>query len=312
MTFSAAATDVRAVALDSLGCASDQLHNNLELAGDGIKFYRKRSLGDSVSPVATPGADRGYLVGIAMGDGHRRRILHEHHSSVHDFDTGAIYIRNFVDPYRAELQGPLDFMLMEIAPDFLERTIEERSGVRVRSLECVTALKDPVLMNLAAALAPSLARPREASALFVDQMGVAIATYLVEYYGGGAPQAPRKARTMSLQHEQRAKEMLRSRLDGSLSIADVAEACKLSRSYFIRAFKETTGLTPHQWLMAQRIEQARGMLTDPLLSLADIATQCGFSDQSHFTRAFTQTTGVSPGQWRRQATPGQWVSAADH
>lgn len=306
---SAAAIDVRAVSLDSLGCASEQLHNNLELSGDGIKFYRKRSLGDSVNPVATPGADRGYLVGVAMGHGHRRRILHEHHSSMHEFEKGAVYIRNFVDPYRAEMEGPLDFMLMEISPDFLERTIEERSGVRIRSLECVTALKDPVLVNLAAAVAPSLDRPHESSTLFIDQMGVAIATYLVEYYGGGAPRAPRKSRTMSRQHEERAKEMLRQRLDGGISIADVAEACSLSRSYFIRAFRETTGLTPHQWLMAQRIEQARGMLTDPALSLAEIATRCGFSDQSHFTRAFTQTTGVSPGQWRRQATPARWLSA---
>jgi AraC-like DNA-binding protein len=135
--------------------------------------------------------------------------------------------------------------------------------------------------------------------LFVEQMSVAMETYLLEKYGGAATTAPRKKRMLSRAQEARAKEMLRSKFDGSMSIAEIAGACHLSRSYFIHAFRETTGQTPHRWLVAQRLERARALLMEFERPLADVAAACGFADQSHFTRVFTQSTGTPPGSWRR-------------
>ena len=78
-------------------------------------------------------------------------------------------------------------------------------------------------------------------------------------------------------------------------------ACGLSRSYFIEAFRETTGQTPYQWVQAQRLARAQALLVQPGLSLAAIALACGFADQSHFTRVFTRHMGMPPGTWRRGA-----------
>ncbi|WPB59013.1 AraC family transcriptional regulator [Xylophilus sp. GOD-11R] len=288
--------------MDSLGCTANALHKNQQLSGSGITFHRKRARADGLSRVETPATDRGYLVGIAMGNGHSRRIFHDGRTDSHAFEKGAVYIRSFADHYRADFDGPMDFLLLEISHEFFERSIDERVGTRVRSLECVTGLKDKVLYNLASAVAPMLERPGDASPLFIDQMGVTMATYLLEQYGGAIATAPRKGRALSRQHEERAKEMLRARLDGEISVADVAEACELSRSYFIRAFRDTTGLTPHQWLTRQRVDMARGLLAETRRPLADIASACGFSDQSHFTRVFTQAAGMPPGSWRRAVT----------
>jgi AraC family transcriptional regulator len=130
-------------------------------------------------------------------------------------------------------------------------------------------------------------------------MSVAIGTYLIEQYGGAASRSPRRNRRLSRLHEARAKEMLLGSLDGKLSITDIAQACSLSRSYFTRAFQETTGQTPHQWLMKQRVDMACAQLAQGAQSLADIAAGCGFADQSHFTRVFTQHMGTPPGSWRR-------------
>jgi AraC-like DNA-binding protein len=296
--------------MDSLGCVSSGLHKNHELTGAGITFHRKRARDVGLHPVETPATDRGFLVGIALGSGNRRRIFHDGRASDHAFDKNAIYIRNFADHYRADLSGPLDFLLLEISHGFLDRMVDGHTGTRVRSLECVTGLKDPVLAHLAAAIVPVLDRPRNTSPLFIDQMGVTMATYLMEQYGGALTPSPRRARLLSRHHEERAKEVLRARMDGEISIAEVADACGLSRSYFIRAFRETTGLTPHQWLMQQRIEMARGLMADSLKPLAEIATICGFADQSHFTRVFTRAAGMPPGSWRRGVSPGH-RNAAD-
>jgi len=208
-------------------------------------------------------------------------------------------VRNFADDYRADLQGPFDFLLVEISREFFDRATDERDGRRVTGLECVTGMHDPVLANLARAMAPTLARPHEASTLFVDQMSMAIGTYLIEQYGGAVTRPLRPHRRLSRLHEARAKEMLLGSLDGKLSISDIALACGLSRSYFIRAFHDTLGQTPHQWLMKQRVEMACRLLAQGAQPLVDIAADCGFADQSHFSRVFTQHTGRPPGTWRR-------------
>lgn len=254
--------------------------------------------------VETEASARGVLLGVSMRDGHSRRILDGHHASCHDFDKGSIYIRSFSDRYRADIHRPFDFVLLEISHASLERAIEEKRGKRVGDLVYVAGVRDEVLLNLAAALTPALAHPTGASMLFVDQLSIAMTSYLVETYGGTATTAPRTNRLLSRSHEARAKEMLRSKIDGSLSITEIADACGLSRSYFIHAFRETTGCTPHQWLIAQRLEHARTLLTDFDMSLADVAAACGFSDQSHFTRVFSQHSGAPPGIWRRRMRLG--------
>jgi AraC family transcriptional regulator len=286
-------------AKDSLGCVASGLHQDQELVGAGARFYRKRVESTGLSPVFTPASDRGYLVGISLNGGHRRRIFHGHHASSHEFEASAVYVRNFADDYRADLQGPFDFLLVEISREFFDSATDERDGRRVTGLECVTGMHDPVLANLARAMAPTLARPHEASTLFVDQMSVAIGTYLIEQYGGAATRPLRPNRRLSRQHEARAKEMLLGSLDDKLSVSDIAQACGLSRSYFIRAFHDTLGQTPHQWLMKQRVDRACGLLAQGAQSLADIAAGCGFADQSHFTRVFSQHLGCPPGTWRR-------------
>ncbi|MDB5851439.1 MAG: AraC family transcriptional regulator [Rhodoferax sp.] len=289
---------------DTLGCQSSKLHIDQEFTAAGIKLYRKRTGDAYVGQVVTPPTDRGFLVGLSMRAGHQRRIFHAHHSTRHDFDTDAVYVRNFADPYRADMVGAFDFLLVEISRSAFDKVVGEEGRGRFDGLVCSAGAKDPVLGHLLRALMPALTRPAEASTLFVDQLAATIGTYLFEQYGGmrryvGTP--GRTQRTLSRQQETRAKEMLSSRLDGDVSVADVADACRLSRSYFIRAFRETTGQTPHQWLLAQRIEHARALLAGSQLSLVEVAAACGFADQSHFTRVFAQGVGTSPGRWRRNA-----------
>ncbi|MET4356301.1 AraC-like DNA-binding protein [Bradyrhizobium sp. RT9b] len=84
-----------------------------------------------------------------------------------------------------------------------------------------------------------------------------------------------------------------------MPLKKVARECDLSVGYFSRAFRRTTGVAPHKWLIEQRIALSKEKLRDGGLSLSDVAAQCGFTDQSHFTRVFNRIVGVSPGAWRR-------------
>ncbi|WP_338056902.1 AraC family transcriptional regulator [Sphingomonas panacis] len=82
-------------------------------------------------------------------------------------------------------------------------------------------------------------------------------------------------------------------------VSELARMCRLSPAYFVRAFANTVGVAPYAWLLKRRIAQAEYLLTNSRLPLAQIALECGFSDQAHFTNAFSKATGATPARWRK-------------
>src|SRR4051812_10703695 len=101
--------------LDVFGCPAGKLGKDQELRGSGIKFFRKGSDDPHLGQIETPAEDRGFLIGVSQGRGHRRRIFHESHATNHDFEEGSIYIRNLGEAYRADMHGAFDFLLMEVS-----------------------------------------------------------------------------------------------------------------------------------------------------------------------------------------------------
>lgn len=285
---------------DSLGCSLTHLAQDRQISAGGMSIYRKVSLHNGVSRVETPPSDRGVLLGICLGKGHRRRIHGHLHALNCEFQPDSIYLRPFGEIYRADMETPFDFLLMEIGHDALDRAVNDEASGRAAGMDVVQAGVDPVLPHLARALLPALERPQEACPLFLDHAALAIQTHLMARYGGVRVDTPTRRRTLSRMQEARAKEMLCASMGSDIRIGDIAAACFLSRSHFIRAFRETTGTTPYQWLLAQRIIRARELLRSAGLPLADIAAICGFADQSHFTRVFSRIVGTPPAAWRRQ------------
>jgi len=78
-----------------------------------------------------------------------------------------------------------------------------------------------------------------------------------------------------------------------ISLDTLAKLSHLSKYHFIKVFKEKTGLTPHQYIMALKIEYAMQLISKNL-PLSQIAYECGFSDQSHFIRTFKKHYGFTP------------------
>ena len=112
--------------------------------------------------------------------------------------------------------------------------------------------------------------------------------------------------TRSIRHGQlapwqlrRVTDYLAAHLAEDIPLQILANLVKLSRSYFSRAFKVSTGLAPHQWLLQARISKAKQLLLESDRALAQIAIDVGFADQAHFTRTFRRETGESPGAWQR-------------
>ncbi|WP_340141073.1 AraC family transcriptional regulator [Pseudomonas poae] len=96
---------------------------------------------------------------------------------------------------------------------------------------------------------------------------------------------------------ERAADYIRAHCTETLKLEDICLAAELSPSYLIRAFRQHYGLTPHAFLVNQRIQFARSQLRNGEL-IADVALAAGFADQAHFQRAFKQHFAATPGQYR--------------
>ncbi len=90
------------------------------------------------------------------------------------------------------------------------------------------------------------------------------------------------------------EEFIHANLDQNIALADLANVVHLSEFHFARLFKQTTGLSPHQFVIHQRIERAKRLIVEGRLSLAQVAIDVGFSDQSQLTRHFKRLVGVTP------------------
>ena len=119
-----------------------------------------------------------------------------------------------------------------------------------------------------------------------------------------SPRSPARGRDGTL---PRAKlravvEYVEEHLDTSPSLEQLAAVAGLSPYYFARQFKRATGLPPHQYVVARRVERAKQLLqTGSDFSLAEVAARAGFSDQSQFSHHFKRIVGVTPGQFRMSA-----------
>jgi AraC-like DNA-binding protein len=118
-----------------------------------------------------------------------------------------------------------------------------------------------------------------------------IAASAADVHGGLAPGITR-----------RISEYIDSHLGESISLEAMAEISGLSVFHFARAFRQSTGLAPHAYLVQRRIEQAERLLSRTDLPLSEIALAVGFSDHSHFARHFRRLTGTTPSfaRWQQR------------
>jgi AraC-like DNA-binding protein len=98
---------------------------------------------------------------------------------------------------------------------------------------------------------------------------------------------------------RRVTDYFSAHLADDIQLQTASDLVRLSRSHFSRAFKNSTGLAPHQWLLQARIARAKQLMLETDLPLAQIAIGTGFADQAHFTRTFGRAAGQSPRAWQR-------------
>lgn len=202
---------------------------------------------------------------------------------------------------QAYLESPFETVHMCLSRAMLDDLADEDGHARFGEITVPHghSMADSLVPIFGRAILPALNRPNEANKLFSDYVAVNLAAYLMRTYGQSQRRERSVARVPSSQISQ-AMELMEANLTGTVSLAELAATCKLSKSHFSRAFTQATGLPPHRWLLNRRVELSKVMLKEPDSDLAAVALNCGFADQSHFSRVFKACVGVSPGRWRTE------------
>src|SRR5579864_2913174 len=110
---------------------------------------------------------------------------------------------------------------------------------------------------------------------------------------------------------RRIKELVHAKLEDELSLDEMAQSVGLSTAHFARMFRKSTGETPHQFVLRQRLERAKAMLRAPDARVLDVAVACGFKTQQHFAQVFRDVCGVSPTEYRRDFLDTEVISASE-
>jgi AraC family transcriptional regulator len=168
--------------------------------------------------------------------------------------------------------------------------------VAMRPGEC---FKNPIITSIGRTLLPIFRDPSAFHQPLVDHLLQGLCAYLALNFAGSATTSAIVRGTLAPWQQRLVTQMMREKLFEGISVTELAEACGLSDGALVRGFKKSTGVSPHQWLLSCRIDLAIELMSAPDTSLAQIAFNAGFADQSHFNRVFAQKMGVTPGAWRR-------------
>jgi AraC family transcriptional regulator len=219
-----------------------------------------------------------------------------------DVRAGATFLYDLKTDPQYVINKPFHSLHFYLPRSALDGIAEQSGTPRVGELAFQLGIgyDDEVIRHIGASLLQALRRPAEANQLFIDHMMLAFTVHVAQAYGGLQRITEPARGGLAPWQVRRACERLESDLGGKVPLAQIAAEFDLSVSHFSRAFRISTGLPPHQWLLRQRVKAAKQLMTVRDLPLSEIAISAGFANQSHFTRVFSDVVGVSPGAWRRE------------
>ena len=190
---------------------------------------------------------------------------------------------------------PADVLFVELAPGFVESTLlDAHASAPVLP---VVGGEDPFVEHVLLALASEAKADTPTAAARVEKLASVLLAHLAEHPLRGAPPlAP--ASSLPSPKLRRVLDHISGNLDAALTLQRLAELADMDVFRFTRAFKQSTGSSPHRYVLEARIARAKELLANRALSITDVALQTGFATPSHFSVTFRRITALTPRAFR--------------
>jgi AraC family transcriptional regulator len=246
-----------------------------------------------------PSLDRHYIVQHLGGGKHveRRRDGRAISKTV---ASGALTFVCAGTQYDWHTRGPIEFAHLYVPPGYLENLAERLDRKSAWTFPDAVGVRDPLLESLFSTMLREIRHPNEASALYLDSLLDAFALRLLRDHSAARIRRDRPREILTNFQVARVVEYIDAHLAHDIKLADLVNVVGVSVYHFCRAFKNATGEPPYQFAIRHRLERARFLLKTTELSVADVASACGFRNTVHFERAFTRQWSDTPVRFRRE------------
>lgn len=180
-----------------------------------------------------------------------------------------------------------------LAGEVLDRNVAEVT------LRDVLNVDDPVITQATAALHAEARQRALGGALYAEAIGTQLALHLLRHYCSVTVRERADGSRLSPAQRRQVDEYIDAHLADNIDLAALARAAGLGVWSFNRRFRASFGCAPYAYVLARRVERARGLIERNALPLKQVAAACGFADQAHMTRVIKARLGVTPGQLQR-------------
>jgi AraC family transcriptional regulator len=196
---------------------------------------------------------------------------------------------------KAERGGFANFLLLALDPALMSRVAEglELDADRIELIEQRRGA-DPILRHIAMALRAGVQTGDAIDGMYGEGLSTALAVHLLREYGATVLGPKRQYGGLTRAKLVRAVEYIQDQLNADLTVSGIAQAVGMGPYYFSRLFKESTGQSPHQYVVEARVRKAKELLTTGKFTIGEAAHHVGFVDQSHLTRHFKRVFGLPP------------------
>ncbi len=203
-------------------------------------------------------------------------------------------------PLFVRWEGDENCLKIQLPASFLKRVAEETLGKDGDRLTLVPTFQSRnQQLEAISTLLMAEAQQRQASCrLYLDSLATVLAVQLLRNYGTTSTQLPTYEGGLPTYQLNQVLDYIDAGLAGELKLADLAELLGMSPFHFGRMFKQSMGISPHQYVIKQRLERAKHLLKHSDQAIIDIALECGFNSHSHLSKQFRKVMGVSPRTFR--------------
>jgi len=219
----------------------------------------------------------------------------------HDYANG--YIEIYPAHLPISLHSHPTVKTMEIIQCYLDpKSLAETAheSVNPDRVELLLTLKkqDLLVAQIGRSLRSILELDVVGSRFYAESMTTALFAHLLQYYSTRCHQFREYKDGLSKCKLKQAIDYIQTHLGDNLSLNDIAGELSMSPYYFSHLFKQSTGMSPHKYLIHQRVERAKLLLKQTEKTITSVAMECGFANQSHFAKCFAQYTGMNPKHFR--------------
>ena len=210
------------------------------------------------------------------------------------FRAGSVLIVPAHTPHHANWDAENRYLILSLEPNAFLHAAQSAGNSHTAELIPHFIDADPLVHGIGLSLKAELESGNLGGQLYADTLCTTLFVHLLRHYTAQETIVPAEAGGLPRYQLRQVIEYVDAHLDQDLTLADLAAIAQLSPNYFTRLFKQSTRLTPHQYVIQQRVERAKRLLREGKLAIADIALEVGFAHQSHLNRHFKRWVGMTP------------------